>query len=501
MNKNIKIVLTVAITVLLLLTCTAYYYLYETEYGVLFDDLRGEDVTHVVEVLKKENIDYKLSGDGSQLMIEQRRLEDIRSEMVLNQLSNSNEVGFELFDNTDIGMTEFAQKLNHQRALQGELAKTISAFPEVKYARIHLVLPENKLFGKKDNTAKASVSLFLNQGMTLSNEQIRGVKKLVAASVPDLTEANVVVNDQNGIVLGKKMADDAIEGSNRLELKQKAERYFINKIKPVLEHMYGSGNALMTIDVDLQLDEITLVKEGILPAGKKNAGTLLRKKESTSSNSGLLPQEKGSKTTTNKVVEVEYQYGKKIENIVVKPGNIAKISVGVLLPGKSDKATRQSISNIIAMAIGLDTDRGDSIKVHFSGDLAGLKNESLVNTEAKPNMNTELTTESSATEMPVNIQNDMIEQKDFVVESVQQTPDIAVPKLPWDKPATNYGLQNMSKFSSALLGLLLIAVAFFVIRQRNISRASEVVTMSLYERQENYELVYKWLTANQQYEK
>ena len=495
MNKNIKIVLITAISFLLLLTCTAYYYLYETEYSVLFDDLRGEDVSHVVDILKKENIDYKINDDGSQLMIEEGRLDDIRSDMVLNQLSNSTDVGFELFDNSDIGMTEFAQKLNHQRALQGELSKTISAFPEVKYARIHLVLPENKLFGKKDNSAKAAVSLFLNPGMTLAEEQVQGIKKLVAASVPDLNESSVIVNDQNGMVLGKKFADDAIDGSNRLELKQEVELYFINKIQPVLHHMYGSDNALVTIDIDLQLDDITLIKEGILPSGKNNSGTLVRKKESTTNNSGLFPEEKGGKTTTNKVVEVEYKFGKKIENITVKPGNIAKISVGVLLPGKSDKATKESISNIIAMAVGLDTARGDSIKVHFSGDLPSMKQLQPENVAVATNIENELIDEVVVAD---------IHTEGVAVQS-ENTLDVAKPsfenELSNTEVVSDVSSVNSTSSYFAMVVLLLMVITFFVFWKRKQIQPVNVAPLSIYERQENFELISKWLTANPQYEK
>ena len=480
MNTNTKYLIMGSISFFVIMISIIYYYLYETKYTVLVKDLRGENVEYIVEHLKTEGITYKISNDGNKLLVDEQHIESLRSEFLMTQLSTNSSVGFELFDNTDIGMTEFAQKLNHQRALQGELSKTISAFPEIRYARIHLVMPESKLFGKQNKSAKASVSLFLNQGMVLTEQQIKGIKKIVAASVPELLEDNVTVNDQNGVILGRQVNEEveAALGSNRLELKQKVETYFIKKVQTVLEHMYGKNNALMTIDVDLQLNDIKMVKEGLLPSDDKSSGALLRKKESIVSNK-TVQQGKTKNLPSNKVVELEYKYGKKIENITIKPGSIARISIGVLLPGEVDETVKASVTNIVSMAVGLDTSRGDEIKVHFIGDLPA-KNSS----PQRQTLEVDLAeTNSSGREIGVRMSAKSDAKKKSSIQSLEKT------------KASRQWMNESYVYIVFFIFLLILALVAMMYRGQKSQQFNHNLTHR--ERQQSYELMQQWLNAKE----
>ena len=174
-----------------------------------------------------------------------------RLKLIGKGLNLNGSVGFELFNNTEFGMTEFAQKVNYLRALQGELERTIVSFDEIKTARVHLVLPESGLFKRKDAKPKASVTITMKNGFSLTPEQVVGIQKLVSASVSEVTPSEVTIVDQKGLALTKSVLSDN-ESSNlseRLEVKRQLEVYINSKIVNVLDRVVGSGKAIVSVDV------------------------------------------------------------------------------------------------------------------------------------------------------------------------------------------------------------------------------------------------------------
>jgi flagellar M-ring protein FliF len=178
-----------------------YWLALRKPYGVLFNNLRDMDAATIVAELDKKKIPYKLEDHGATILAPQDKIDSTRLDVMSQDLPLKGMVGFELFNKSDMGLTEFAQKINYQRALQGELARTIMSLDGVETARVHLSLPEETIFRGDRQPAKASVTLAARTGRTLSAATIKGVQRLVAAAVTDLTAADVVVLDGQGEIV------------------------------------------------------------------------------------------------------------------------------------------------------------------------------------------------------------------------------------------------------------------------------------------------------------
>jgi flagellar M-ring protein FliF len=195
-------------------------------YGVLFTDLRTMDAATIVAELDKKKVPYKLQDQGATILIPREQVDATRLSVMSEDLPLKGMVGFELFNKSDMGLTEFAQKINYQRALQGELARTIMTMEAIDTARVHLSLPEATIFRADQRPPKASVSLTPRAGKQLAPGTVRGIQRLVAAAVPDLTVADVVVLDEQGDVVSTEPAQPTMVGvdSVRGELEARVRR-------------------------------------------------------------------------------------------------------------------------------------------------------------------------------------------------------------------------------------------------------------------------------------
>ena len=155
-------------------------------YAVLFSELEDKDAGRVITQLESMKRSYKLGDSGSSILVPASEVHDVRIRLMSSDIPLAGGVGFEIFDDTGFGMTEFAQRINYQRALEGELTRTIMALEEVKFARVHIVMPEGGLFESEQGAPSASVTLFLKSGRRPDEGQIRGVQNLVSAAVPRL---------------------------------------------------------------------------------------------------------------------------------------------------------------------------------------------------------------------------------------------------------------------------------------------------------------------------
>src|SRR5258707_9032464 len=180
-----------------------------TEYQPLFTELDPRDASAIAGELDRMKVPYVIGEDGATILVDKTNVHGTRLKIMGKGLDLKGTVGFEIFNNTDFGMTEFAQKINYQRALQGELSRTIGAFEEVRSARVHLVLPESGLLRKSTVRPKASVTLVVRNGQRLLPEQIQGIQRLVAASVPEMEPSAVTVLDQQGVALSRRAESDA----------------------------------------------------------------------------------------------------------------------------------------------------------------------------------------------------------------------------------------------------------------------------------------------------
>src|SRR5262249_15138494 len=188
------------------------------------------DAAAIAAELERMKVPYAVSDDGTTILVDKANVHATRLKIMGKGVDLKGTVGFEIFNNTDFGMTEFAQKINYQRALQGELARTIGALAEVKSARVHLVLPESGLLRRSAAKPKASVTLAMRGAERLSPEQIQGIQRLVAASVAEMEPAAVTVLDQQGVALSRRSEPESESSGPRLDAKREYEAYLARKV-------------------------------------------------------------------------------------------------------------------------------------------------------------------------------------------------------------------------------------------------------------------------------
>lgn len=349
------------------------WWAFRVEYQVLFADLKPQDALAMTTELDRQKMPYRLGEGGSTILVDKTQVHATRIKLMGKEIPLQGVVGFELFNNTDFGMTEFAQKINYQRALQGELTRTILSLAEVSDVRVHLALPEQGLFKQASSKPKAAITLTLKQGQSLRPEQVFGIQHLVASATPGMTPADVTVVNHQGIALSRVTAN-AEEGaapgssSGRLDLKKETEDYLARKAGLVLDQAFGAGQALASVDVLLNMDQARVTTEEVISApgrdSKSPAGVVVRERESVR-DAGVAPLDARPGTGTNGSVqrEVEYQVGRRVEQVVSQPGSIRRIQVVAVVRKSLDAGDEEQIRKVIAAAVGASLERGDTVVV------------------------------------------------------------------------------------------------------------------------------------------
>lgn len=344
-----------------------------TDYAVLFTRLSEADAANVLEQLKRQKVPYELADGGATIKVPATQVYETRLALVSAGVPLSGGVGFEIFDRQGFGMSEQSQRVIYQRALQGELARTIGALDGVKSVRVHLVLPENTLFKRDREEARASVSLVLKAGVTLSSERTAGVQRLVAASVAGLDASKVVITDQRGITLSGAdgRADGTLGSDARLGFKRDIEEYIAHKVVNLLDRAYGSGQSLVSVDVALNFDEINSSVQDVVPLrGSSNApeGAITHRRQTQS---GVAPAPAlnsdsaagGAEKPAGSTTEIDYEYGHRVEQVISAPGSISRMSVGVIVPGDLTEDKRHRITDLVRASAGINETRGDAVVV------------------------------------------------------------------------------------------------------------------------------------------
>jgi len=345
----------------------------QPDYRVLFSNLSETDAAAIVTELKRTKTVYRLADGGMTIRVPADRVYETRLALMSSGVPLSGGVGFEIFAKQGLGATEQSQRVSYQRALQGELARTIGALDHVRQARVLLALPASSLFQRDRQQPRAAVSLIMQPGPTLEREQVAGIQRLVAASVADLDPAHVVVTDQRGVTLSDPdtLTGPGGVGGGRLAMKREIEEYFTRKIADLLESAYGPGQVIVSVDVALNFDEIHRTVQSLLPVSSNvpvDAG-VHRKRQvisgGTPTDDGTNPSENDSSTRrpVSSSTDVEYEYGRRVEQVVSSPGNIEQMSVGVVVRGQLSDEKQARISQLVRMAAGLNEKRGDAVTV------------------------------------------------------------------------------------------------------------------------------------------
>ena len=341
----------------------------DSGYKVLYSDLELDEAATITEQLQKGNYKYKLENNGRTITIEAKKIYEVRMSLAREGLPRKRGLGYELFDKANLGMTDYVQKLNARRALEGELQRTIEGLEEVKSVRVHIVVPEPTIFLDNQKDAKASVVVKCVAGRDLSKDKIRGITHLVSSSVDGLKPANISVIDYSGRLLSSPFSADesAITSSQNMELQQNVERYLENKANHMLENVLGPSKAFVKIACDLDFDKVEKTMEKYDPESR-----VIRSEERIDENTKNAPDgdNQRERSLTN------YEIDKTVQHIVQEIGNVKRITISVAVDGRYelDKAGTatyvartaeelQNIEDIIKNAVGYDLTRGDQITV------------------------------------------------------------------------------------------------------------------------------------------
>jgi flagellar M-ring protein FliF len=359
----------------------------------LFTDLAVDDSAAIIKNLDGQGITYELRNGGAVIMVPREKVARLRMSLAEEGLPKGGGVGYEIFDKSDaLGATTFIQNINHLRALEGELARTIRSIDRVQAARVHLVLPDRPLFSR--DKVEASASIVLKVSGSLRPGQVRAIRHLVASAVRGLKPERVSVVDETGKLLADGAGDEnSLSGASADERKIAYENRLRREVEAIVTSVVGPGRARVQINADFDLNRITQTSDKYDPDGRVVRSSQTREEESStaSGNGGAvsvsneLPNANktkggggnGAHDQSKKTEEVvNYEISRTTKTEVTEAGRINRISAAVLVDGtysKNDKGavvykprSKEEIDRIAALvrsAIGFDAKRGDQVEV------------------------------------------------------------------------------------------------------------------------------------------
>lgn len=344
---------------------------YRPDYQVLFADVAPRDAAAMTAELDKMKTPYTLGEGGTAILVPRDLVYKTRLALMGKDVPLHGAVGFEVFNNADFGMTEFVQKVNYLRAIQGELTRTILSIDGIQAARVHLAIPDQGLFKKATTKPKASVTLTMKAGQTIAAPQVAGIQRLVAASVPDIVSGDVTVLDQHGVALTRVNGeDDAGADGAQLDAKRSTEEYLVKKVSAVLDRTFGAGEAIASVDVALNLDRGKLTTEEVLPAKGSTteggpAGVIVRERLSSRDADpavavGGAKAAAGGTSTT----ESDYQVGRRVEQVATAGGNVRRMTIAVVVKQTLSDSQLDKLKEVVSLAVGFNSERGDAIVVN-----------------------------------------------------------------------------------------------------------------------------------------
>lgn len=345
----------------------------------LYTNLDQKDAAAIVEQLKEKKVTYRLSDDGSTILVPESQKYELRLELATQGLPKGGSVGFETLSQARFGETESERKTRYLIALQGELERTIRRLDAVDDVRVHIVVPEPSLFIDQEKEATAAVLLKLRPGFQLQPQQVEGIMRLVAAGVEGLKPENVTVVDTEGNVLSEGVGGQGVSQPSKLtaaqmQLQQEYERQLEKSLQSMLERVVGQGKAVVRVNAVLDFDQVEISSETY---GDKQIRSQQQTEEistgaanpqgvpGTSTNIPQYAQQGlqagGQYQKTEKTTN--YEVDKSTEHRIVAPGKIKQLSVAVLVDGQIDPLRQREIEDLVTAAAGINPDRGDNLTV------------------------------------------------------------------------------------------------------------------------------------------
>jgi flagellar M-ring protein FliF len=355
------------------LLVAAAWWVYRPSYVALYKNASEADQAEILATLSQWQLPYRINAAEGLIEVPAEQLADARMRMVEAGVPARAGVGFEIFDQADYGMSEFSQKINYQRALEGELARTVMSIAEVQSARVHLTFRKASLYQQQEEKPKASVVVRLRSGEELDARRVRGIQQLVASAVEGMQQEHVVVLDENGHLLS--VGDAVMAVPEHLQMTEQMEAELQSKAQQMLVGSLGRSGAKVSVRVQLNFDRVKSVKElPLLPGGKN---TVQREKQ-VSSNESSSGESSSKRAQTTR--ETDFVLGKERAEVEHATGKIERISVGVVLATALPDEAVKEIRELLEAALGLDAARGDRIVIAHIPATAGLQPES----EAEP---------------------------------------------------------------------------------------------------------------------
>jgi len=376
LSKNKKIAYSILVGVIIIALASFIVASSQTKYAVLYSNLSSDDSGAIVSQLKTDKVSYKVSGTS--ILVDKNQIDSLRMQLASEVTLTDGSKGFELFDTSKMAPTDTETKIMYQRALSGEIERAIKSFPEVEGAKVNLVLPESTAFVKETDPATASVVLKLKAGTKLNDDQVRAIVSLLTGAVQNLPKENVsIVSDDFKLLtegLYDKEKNTLTDSTDEQQaLQAQIESSLEAKIMKVLEPVY-KDSVKVSVNADLDFDALTRKSTTYATKGAVvsshdietwNGGTSTGL--STSPVDNATQDTSPTNTKDGNIVSKEstknYDITKTDDNVVKAPGAVKKLTTSVVLDGNLDAATKTSVNNLVAQAIGYSGARGDTISI------------------------------------------------------------------------------------------------------------------------------------------
>ena len=384
-SKRLSILVVALITLISIVVFVVF--VNQKEYKTLFSNLSTEDAGEIVAALQEKKIPYKISSAGDSILVPAEYVSELRLDMATSGLPKGGGVGFEIFDNNNFGVTDFVQQLNYQRALQGELSRTINGLDEIQHSRVHIVIPKKSLFVEKQAKPTASVIIKLKTSRKLRASQVEGIASLVACSVEGLSPEEVMIVDSRGNILSAAKSGSQLskQTDSQMEFQRNVEKNLTDRIQTMLEKVVGEGKVVARVSATLDFRVMEKTEESYDPEepvvrslhrrSEKSSAPVRGGESTAGSTSGQSAKSYG--TDHEKTDEiVNYEINRVVSKTVMPVGELEKLSMAVLVDGiysKNDKGVEEfqprskkeieTLENLVKKSVGFDAERGDQIVV------------------------------------------------------------------------------------------------------------------------------------------
>jgi flagellar M-ring protein FliF len=336
------------------------YWAQRPDMKLLYGRLGEKEASEVVQALEEQNIKFELGGGGTSIYVPAKDVYRVRMDLAAKGLPNSDGVGFEIFDRSNFGISDFVQRTNYTRALQGELSRTVAQMKGVKSARVMVVLPESRLLVRTTDS-RPTASVFVDTGNSkLDTSAVNSIRSLVANAVEGLKLDDVAVIDNAGNVLSEDLKSDPQLGSasSQVKYRQQTEEYLASKVETMLAKVLGPGNAVVRVSATINTDAATMIEERFDPEGQvprqetttEDTSSTTEQAAAQAAGAGVAanvpgneqaannqqPPSKSTNTLRSSKIQ-SYEINKTISNVVKNPGAITRITAAVFLAEKSSE--------------------------------------------------------------------------------------------------------------------------------------------------------------------